>query len=675
MSNSRVEEISLGDIYRTSSDLDQADDKHALLAGQDDEQIHQNDTRRLQRLQRGGRNRKICGSNTTFRVLALLFIAFALALMSISLWYWNSLKGNDGYPVKPSKTRGDYILDPNWDRNAKPTKREYRWIIQNLEINPDGVYRPMTLINGEFPGPLIECNEGDTISVHVQNHAVNSTSFHWHGIYQNGTNHMDGTVGITQCPIAPGENFTYEFKIDGQAGTYWYHSHHGTQVSDGLFGPLIVHSTEIEDQEIIKYTSDRVVMVQDYYHDLSGELLLHYLEPDRENAEPVPDGALINGKNVRDCSKLTRRHCDNSSTEIAHFNLARNQNHRLRFINVGAFAEFQIQVDEHGFAVIEVDGTDVQPAYYHRLNMSPGQRYSIVVSTNVTSSDLFWIRARMITACFAEPNPSLESEVRAVLQYALDDDPLEFSPRNASRTPQSRGWNEVVELVCRDMNTTELIPVTVVPASRDAHAFFYVRSNFEIGAWKLSRGFFNTSSWRSDVRSPSLERFIQGYTAKNQSFTSALTGVNEQSFNIDRELVIQVDGIKTIDILVDNFDDGNHPLHLHGYKYFVLAQGHGYFDHQMYDTIDLSNPLRRDSASVEAFGWILIRIITDNPGMWAFHCHISWHLEAGLLMQFLTRPDVVGNWKLPEANKQLCRAEGLEKGSGPNDEIWYGHPQ
>ena len=59
--------------------------------------------------------------------------------------------------------------------------------------------------------------------------------------------------------------------------------------------------------------------------------------------------------------------------------------------------------------------------------------------------------------------------------------------------------------------------------------------------------------------------------------------------------------------------------------------------------------------------------------MWAFHCHISWHMEAGLLMQFLTRPNVVGSWKLPEANKALCRADGLEKGNGPKDERWYGH--
>lgn len=92
----------------------------------------------------------------------------------------------------------DYILNPKWDFDAGPTTREYHWTIAEHELNPDGVYRPMMLINAMFPGPLIECNEGDEIVVHVHNEATNATSIHWHGLYQNGTNWMDGTVGITQ---------------------------------------------------------------------------------------------------------------------------------------------------------------------------------------------------------------------------------------------------------------------------------------------------------------------------------------------------------------------------------------------------------------------------------------------------------------------------------------------
>lgn len=113
----------------------------------------------------------------------------------------------------------DYIIPSKWDFSAPATARYQRWTITDITANPDGVFRPMTVINGKFPGPMIVANEGDTIVIDVFNHAKNATSIHWHGLFQNGTNHMDGTVGVTQCPIAPGEMFRYEFTVQGQAGT------------------------------------------------------------------------------------------------------------------------------------------------------------------------------------------------------------------------------------------------------------------------------------------------------------------------------------------------------------------------------------------------------------------------------------------------------------------------
>jgi FtsP/CotA-like multicopper oxidase with cupredoxin domain len=166
----------------------------------------------------------------------------------------------------------NYILDPSWDFNAAPTTREHTWIIEDHELNPDGVYRPMLLINSTFPGPLIECNEGDELVVHVKNRAVNATSIHWHGLFQNGTNWMDGTVGVTQCPIAPGHSFTYRFNVTGQSGTYYYHSHVSMQASDGLVGPLVIHARNGEEKEMQKvpYEEDRVVMLSDYYYDVDA---------------------------------------------------------------------------------------------------------------------------------------------------------------------------------------------------------------------------------------------------------------------------------------------------------------------------------------------------------------------------------------------------------------------
>lgn len=113
----------------------------------------------------------------------------------------------------------DYIIDPHWNYDANSTVREFHWTISDITANPDGVFRPMMVINGQFPGPMIVVNEGDRVVVNVVNQAKNATAIHWHGLFQNGTNFMDGTVGTTQCPIAPGQSFRYEFQVRGQAGS------------------------------------------------------------------------------------------------------------------------------------------------------------------------------------------------------------------------------------------------------------------------------------------------------------------------------------------------------------------------------------------------------------------------------------------------------------------------
>lgn len=604
------------------------------------------------------------------RWIIVLMATLAIITFGVAIT-WRSKKNSSKTSSVEKDANDEYLLDQDWDFDAPPQERQYHWNITDKIINPDGVYRPMILINEQFPGPLIRVNEGDRIVVHIDNQASNATSFHWHGLFQNGTNHMDGTVGISQCPIAPGAQFVYNFTVPAQHGSYWYHAHQAVTASDGLFGPLIIHSKKEKKLQPLEYATDRVVMVHDHYYNLTSELLMHYLEPDRENAEPVPDTALINGKNVRNCSTAPSRRCDSSSASLPNFNLDKNQRHRLRFINVGAFAEFQIQIDEHDFAVTEVDGTDVTSSErFHRLSILPAQRYSIVVTTNITTADSFWLRARMITTCFAEENEELQPEVRAIIQYGSSS-----ASGALTVTPVSKDWSEVVELECRDMNTSSLHPVVAQEAPHNADVTVPLRSNFEIGDWKLSRGWLNQSSYRPILNSPSLHRIMTGLQTKDDFFDISNPGPSGKkltyAFNSDRELVYQTTGITIIDIIISNFDDGAHPFHLHGYKFFVLASGSGYFNYD-YSTIDTTNPLRRDTATVEAFGWVLLRLVADNPGVWPLHCHVAWHSEAGLLMQLWTRSEMMKDWVLPKENLELCQMEGLEKGGGPDDEIWHG---
>ena len=110
---------------------------------------------------------------------------------------------------------------------------EFDLTVAETAVNFTGAPRIATTVNGSIPAPTLRWLEGDTVTIRVKNHMRVPTSIHWHGIllpYQ-----MDGVPGISFTGIAPGETFTYRFKVR-QAGTFWYHSHTGFQEQTGLYG-------------------------------------------------------------------------------------------------------------------------------------------------------------------------------------------------------------------------------------------------------------------------------------------------------------------------------------------------------------------------------------------------------------------------------------------------------
>lgn len=143
-------------------------------------------------------------------------------------------KSNPGAPNGPDH-RGCWGggFDINSPPNTWPDTGNicrYEFTMQNVTLSPDGTPREMITVNGQYPGPLVECNWGDTIEVSVTNGLqYNGTGIHWHGFRQEGTCEMDGVPGVTECPLAPGDSKTYRFKATSY-GTTWYHSHFSTQV-------------------------------------------------------------------------------------------------------------------------------------------------------------------------------------------------------------------------------------------------------------------------------------------------------------------------------------------------------------------------------------------------------------------------------------------------------------
>ena len=111
--------------------------------------------------------------------------------------------------------------------------RPYDFTITRGKIAPDGVQRDVIFVNGQYPGPLIEANWGDTIQVTVRNEIKSpgeGTAIHWHGFRQDKTPWFDGVPSVTQCPIAPGKAFMYSFQASS-FGSSWWHAHFSAQVS------------------------------------------------------------------------------------------------------------------------------------------------------------------------------------------------------------------------------------------------------------------------------------------------------------------------------------------------------------------------------------------------------------------------------------------------------------
>jgi FtsP/CotA-like multicopper oxidase with cupredoxin domain len=385
-------------------------------------------------------------------------------------------------------------------------------------------------------------NRGDRLLVNLTNNLPNATTLHWHGLFQNGTNWMDGTTGVTQCPVPPGSSFLYNFTVENQYGTYWYHAHFSTQYVDGIVGPLVIHAPE-EAQVRAQYDYDQVVLLQDWYHDLTSSLIPEYFASGNENAEPVPDNGLIQGENYFNCSSYdsdSGYDCSNSSSRPV-FALQENKRYRLRFINTGAFTSFQVSVDNHTLDIIEADGTIVSPLPIHRFEIATAERYSVVLNANQSSSSNYWLRAQMNEACYATDNDVLDPLVLGLVTYT-----------NTTTAPTaSVDWSDAPDITCKDLNNTLLTPVDVEQAP-PADVLYEIAFSFIIGDYAIDKAHINGTSWVPDTTNPTINQAVAGLHANNASFTSS--GVSS-AFSPD-QLVISVPDAQVIDLLVLNFDDG-----------------------------------------------------------------------------------------------------------------------
>ncbi|KAF9461472.1 laccase [Collybia nuda] len=480
--------------------------------------------------------------------------------------------------------------------------------VVNKEISPDGFPRQGVLAGGtaktaSFPGPLIKGIKRDNFRLNVINGLTNSsmrksTSIHWHGLFQEGSSWADGPVGVTQCPIAPNHSFLYQFSVPKQAGTYWYHSHLATQYCDGLRGAFVIYDPHDPHAKLYEIDDEStVITLADWYH---------VVAPDAGGA-PTPDSTLINGLG---------RYEDGPPSPLAIINVVRLKKYRFRLVSISCDPNFIFSIDGHIMTIIEADGINVKPLEVGSIQIFAGQRYSFVLVANQPVSN-YWIRAspNIGNAKFDNGTNS------AILRYrgAAAVDPI------TKQTQSAKPLNETNLCPLSDLT----VPGRPEPGGVDVPLNLNITFDFMDGRFLINGASFVP---------PSLPVLLQ-----------ILNGSRTPQELLPPGSVYTLPPNKVIEISIPGRDPGSpHPFHLHGHTFDVIrSAGSSIYN---YD-----NPVRRDVVSTGRMGDnVTIRFTTDNPGPWILHCHIDWHLEAGLAIVFAEDADTVAKQRPPVAWRKLC---------------------
>ncbi|GKZ26428.1 hypothetical protein AbraIFM66951_004932 [Aspergillus brasiliensis] len=518
--------------------------------------------------------------------------------------------------------------------------RYYNFTVSREITAPDGYNKSGLLINGQFPGPMIEANWGDMIEVTVQNEIYSvdeGLTLHWHGLTQKKTPWEDGVPGVTQCPIVPGSSFTYRFQAD-QYGTSWYHTHYSAQYTDGAYGPLIIHGPV---QPGASYDLDiGPIMISDYGRDSYFTILEEILSIPPQF--PNVDNNLINGHGVVNCSSADQ--CS-TGAGYARFNFTSGKKHRLRLLNTGSNANQKFSIDGHNLTVIANDFVPLQPYTTDVVTLGVGQRADVIVEATGSPTDAYWMRASIDIECL-NATASYQT-VKAAIYYEGADTTV-APTSNSTVTWESNN--------CRNdpLDTTVPYYPQTPPSTPE------LTETLEITLGQNASGntlfFVNNSTFRANYNTPLLLLGRHGNFSYPYSpqFNLHNTGANS-----------------SVRLIIYNLFAMHHPMHLHGHNFWVLADGRGEWDGVITNP---SNPQRRDTqilqpGTPEDPAYIVLEWKADNPGVWPLHCHMSYHVSAGLLVNIVERPDEIQQLSIPSRLAKTCRDWAYFSGHEFVDEI------
>ncbi|KAL4558210.1 hypothetical protein LXL04_036408 [Taraxacum kok-saghyz] len=539
--------------------------------------------------------------------------------------------------------------------------RHYKFNIWMQNVTRLCQTKSIITVNGMFPGPRIVAREGDRLVIKVVNHVPNNISIHWHGIRQLRSGWADGPAYITQCPIQTGQSYVYNFTIIGQTGTLWYHAH-VSWIRSTLYGPIVTLPRRNTSYPFVKPYKE--------WWKTDTEAVIN---------QAIQTGAGPNNSDAYTINGLPGPLYNNCSSPLETFRLKvkPGKTYLLRFINAALNDELFFKITNHTFTIVDADASYVKPFKTDTIYITPGQTTNVLLKTkNLTSNYKFIMAARPYSTNAAGTFDN--TTVAGVLEYYTGDDmsstntsitglPLPLLPAinatsyvanwtnkfrslgglkfpvNVPQNVQNRYYFAVglgtdpcpINQTCQGPNGTKFAASVnnisfTLPTTALLQARYFGKSN----------GVFTT-----DFPTTPLNPFNYTGTPPNNTMVLHATKVVVLPYNTTVELVLQGTSI---------FGFENHPLHLHGFNFYVVGQGTGNFNSATDPAnFNLVDPVERNTVGVPSGGWVAVRFRADNPGVWFMHCHIEIHLSWGLRMAWAVMDGKLPNQKLPPPPSDL----------------------
>jgi CopA family copper-resistance protein len=529
------------------------------------------------------------------------------------------------------------------------TGTQFDLTIGETPVNYTGRVRPAITVNGSLPAPLLRWREGTTVNLRVANALPegsvhgHETSIHWHGILLPAN--MDGVPGLSFSGIRRGESYQYRFEVR-QAGTYWYHSHSAFQEQAGLYGPLVIDPAEPEP---FSCDRDYVVMLSDWT-DLTGEALFARLKkmPGHDNFHRRTVGDLIrdarrdgwsatlrdrmmwgqmrmNPTDLSDVNANTYTYLVNGTTSLGNWTglFRPGEKVRLRFINGSAMTYFDVRIPGLKMTVVAADGQYVHPVTVDEFRIAVAETFDVIVEPS--GQDAFTIfaqdsaRTGYVSATLAvreglrAPVPPLDPRpllTMADMGMAMDahagHDAAGHAPRGAESTEAGRQSHPLTE-----MGNPLVDNRAASPAARLDDPGSGLRGN---GRAVLTYALLKSAFDDPDGRDPGREIELH-LTGHMEKFAWSFDGVKSGASR-----PLQLNYGERLRIVLVNDTMMAHPIHLHG-MWSDVEDAHGGFLVRKH-TVDMPPGSRRS-----------YRVRADALGRWAYHCHLLYHMESGMMRE------------------------------------------